>query len=85
MLAFATAHPSIDVRGEVAKASVWCRHNPSKRPKSAYGRFLAAWLARASSRPTNARMTQLEQRQSFMQSIFRNHGATDANTIDHIP
>lgn len=90
MAGFLRAYPSIDVRAEIAKAEVWCQTNPARRPRSAYSRFLNAWLARAASRPTNARQTQLEQRQAFMASIFRNHNAIgafddDPRTIDHRP
>ena len=82
---FAQAYPRIDVRAEIAKASSWLAHNPTRRPKSAFGRFLNAWLARAAARPTNARQTQLEQRQAFMEAIFSRHtGAVDDTlTIDH--
>lgn len=90
MAGFVQAYPAIDVRAEIAKAEIWCRHNPARRPRSAYGRFLNAWLARAAARQTNARQTQLEQRQAFMANLFRNHNTIgafddDTRTIDHAP
>jgi hypothetical protein len=34
------------VKGEIQQAAVWCKANSARKPKSDYGRFLTAWLAR---------------------------------------
>ena len=35
------------VKRELQQAVVWCRANPSRKPKSDYGRFFTKWLSRS--------------------------------------
>lgn len=42
------ACPGINVATEIVRAACWILANPTRRPKSAYGRFLNGWLHRAS-------------------------------------
>lgn len=47
-----TAFPAVDVRGEVLKAALWLRDNPTRRKKNVR-RFLTNWLGRVQERGGN--------------------------------
>lgn len=44
--AWATAYPGVNLTGELAKAHVYLRENPSKAGKRNWGAFLARWFGR---------------------------------------
>ena len=44
------AYPACDIEVELAKAAAWLVANPTKRPRSNYGRFLTNWLSRTQDR-----------------------------------
>jgi hypothetical protein len=44
------AYGSIDLDDEIRRAAAYITTNPHKAPKSQYGRFLNAWLARSQDR-----------------------------------
>jgi hypothetical protein len=44
------AYPAVDIEQELARAAAWLNENPTRRPRSNYGRFLTCWLSRSQDR-----------------------------------
>lgn len=47
-----SAYPSVNIDGELAKATAWLRSNPDRAGKRNWSRFLNSWFARAHERPS---------------------------------
>lgn len=48
--AWAAAYPSVDIDGELAKATAWLIANPTRAGKRNWARFLNAWLGKSHER-----------------------------------
>ena len=48
--AFKEAYPALDLDDEIRRCAAYVVNNPQRAPKSQYGRFLNAWLARSQDR-----------------------------------
>lgn len=63
------AYPAASLDAEIERASVWCRLNPTRRPKSDFGRFLNGWLNRA-GQATRPAASKHDRREAFMEGLF---------------
>lgn len=66
-----------DVRAEIAKATAWCRANPTRAPRRDFDRFVNGWLNRAAERPAAPRARPQSKHDRHMEFMGRIFGAND--------